>query len=270
MDRGTSRFGEIISALLSVACGAICWEAAIRLGLISSLAVPLPSAVICIGLPELLTRPALEHFSVTLAEWAVSFLVGGAAGVLLGFVVGVSSRTSILVEPLLSFLRAVPPIALFPVALVALGPGKLSIAAVATVGAGLYVFPVTADAAKLVAANLRELATLLGASRLRFLVTFVMPGTVLYALAAARVAATYSFAICIAGEMVIGGRRGVGAAIMLASERYSLETAYAYILSTGVVGVFIDYIAHKIVAARFRLAARSIDATAPGSGGVHE
>jgi ABC-type nitrate/sulfonate/bicarbonate transport system permease component len=51
-----------------------------------------------------------------------------------------------------------------------------------------------------------------------------------------------AFAVCIAGEMLIGGRSGVGAAVLDLSERYRLEDAYAYILAMGLVGLSIDLV----------------------------
>ena len=51
-----------------------------------------------------------------------------------------------------------------------------------------------------------------------------------------------AFAGCIAGEMLIGGRTGVGAAVLDLSERYRLEEAYAYILAMGFVGLSIDLV----------------------------
>ena len=142
--------------------------------------------------------------------------------------------------PLLSFLRAIPPIALFPVALVSIGPGGLSIGVVAGLASALYVFPGTAEAARASAARYRELATILSASKTAFLRHFVAPGALVQALASSRVSATVAFAVCVAGERLIGGRTGVGAAVLDLSERYRLEEAYAYILAMGLVGLVID------------------------------
>jgi ABC-type nitrate/sulfonate/bicarbonate transport system permease component len=55
-----------------------------------------------------------------------------------------------------------------------------------------------------------------------------------------------AFAVCVAGEMLIGGRTGVGAAVLDFSERYRLEEAYAYILAMGLVGLSIDLVFARI------------------------
>ena len=108
----------------------------------------------------------------------------------------------------MGYLRAIPPIALFPVALVAIGPGALSIGVVGSLASVLYVFPGTADAARESATRYRELAAILSASKPAFLRHFVAPGAAVQALASSRVSATVAFAVCVAGEMLIGGGRG--------------------------------------------------------------
>ena len=46
--------------------------------------------------------------------------------------------------------------------------------------------------------------------------------------------------------MLIGGRTGVGSAVLDLSERYRLEEAYAYILAMGFVGLSIDLVFARI------------------------
>lgn len=183
--------------------------------------------------------------------WFVSFVSGLSVGLLLGFMAGASKRTSLILLPVLGYFRSIPPIALFPIALIAIGPGGLSVGLVASIGAALYVFPGTAEAARETAERFGQLSRILGSNRRQFLRLFVAPGAAVQALASSRIAATYAFAVCIAGEMIIGGRTGVGAAILDFSERYRLEEAYAYILYTGLVGLLIDLIFANVSKIRF-------------------
>jgi NitT/TauT family transport system permease protein len=231
-------------ALIMVLFGV--WEWAGRTGRVSALALPVPSRVLveCARLP--LSAQFVENWTATLGVWFTSLLLGLSAGLLLGFTSGASRPVSLAILPLVGYLRSVPPIALFPVALVALGPGNLPVGVVATLGAALYVFPGTAEAAREAAARFADLAKILGSSRTAFLIHFVAPGAAVQAVASSRVAATYAFAVCVAGEMIIGGRHGVGAAILDASERYLLEQAYAYVVYTGLVGLVIDLLFGRV------------------------
>ena len=240
MESSKKNLRYVIGGLMVLAVVLVGWEYAVRAGLVSTLALPLPSKVLIAIAQGVSTKTFLTNWLGTLATWLSSLICGLVIGLLLGFVSGAYRGIYLALLPLLSFLRSIPPIAMFPVALVAIGPGKLSVGLVATLGAALYVFPWTAEAAKEAADRFSQLAIILGAGRGQFLRVFVAPGAALHAVASSRVAATYAFAVCVAGEMIIGGRTGVGAAILDLSERYRLEEAYSYVLCTGLVGLLID------------------------------
>jgi ABC-type nitrate/sulfonate/bicarbonate transport system permease component len=46
--------------------------------------------------------------------------------------------------------------------------------------------------------------------------------------------------------MIIGGRTGIGAAILDLSERYELEEAYLYVVFVGVIGLLIDSASNRL------------------------
>jgi len=246
MEGGKKDIRYITCGLILLTVIVVIWEIAVRTGLISTLALPLPSRVFTALANESTSAVFLKNWGRTVSMWAVSLTCGLFVGLLLGFTGGAYRGVYLAMLPLLGYLRSIPPIAMFPVALVAIGPGGLSICIVAALGAALYVFPGTVEAARESAERFHHLAAILGARRTQFLRVFVAPGAALHALASSRVAATYAFAVCVAGEMIIGGRAGVGAAILDLSERYRLEQAYAYVLCTGLVGLVIDALFAKV------------------------
>lgn len=246
MGKRKTRFRDSLIGLLLIGLVLAIWETAVRIGWISPLALPLPTGVIQSAAELGLTAEFWRNWGQTLGVWIAAFAAGTGAGLAFGFAAGVSERAWRILLPLLGYLRAIPPIALFPVALVANGPGGLSIGVVACIASALYVFPGTAEAARESACRYRELAAILSATKPAFLRHFVAPGAAVQALASSRVSATVAFAVCIAGEMLIGGRTGVGAAVLDLSERYRLEEAYAYILAMGLVGLVIDLVFAKI------------------------
>jgi NitT/TauT family transport system permease protein len=232
----------------------IAWEIAGRAKWFSPLVLPVPSNVFHALVNEVGDGRFWRNWGQTASVWAPSWILGMAMGLGLGFVASVSATATRLVWPLASCLRALPPITLFPVALILLRPGALPAFVVATVGGALYVFPTVHEAAVENASRFNALATMLGFNRAGFLRHFVAPGALLQTLAASRVAAAYAFAVTVAGEMILGGRSGVGAAILDFSERLKLEQAYAYIISAAVIGLVIDAIVARLsVTWRLRL-----------------
>lgn len=240
MASSKQRLWRFLIGMAGIAVLLCVWELVVAGGVVSPLALPRPSRIL-VELPQYLTSPGfLRNWGSTLSTWLLSLVLGLTVGLLLGFLTGASLSAARLAVPPLGYLRSIPPIALFPVALIALGPGNTPILVVAVLTATLTVFPGTMDAARVVADRYRDLARITGSSRLQFLVGFVAPGAAVHAIAASRVAATTAFIVCVAGEMIIGGRSGVGASILDATERYRLEEAYAYVLTTGVIGLVID------------------------------
>jgi ABC-type nitrate/sulfonate/bicarbonate transport system permease component len=225
----------------------VVWEVAGRVGWLSPLAIPLPSDTSTELGHQLASLPFYATWGATLRVWAVSMCLGLFGGLFCGFLAGSSRFIYAALLPTLSYLRAIPPIALFPIALVAIGPGGVAIGTVVTLCTALYVFPATAEAARTVADRFKDLGAILGLRRFAFLRTIVMPGTGVQVLIGSRVAATLALVVCIAGEMVIGGQSGVGAAILIYSEQYLLEKAYAFILSTGVMGLVVDNVFKMII-----------------------
>lgn len=211
-----------------------------RLGLYSNLAFPLPSGMISALCRLVLADAFIANWASTLGIWGVSLLLGLLIGVTLGFLAGMDDRVSELLTPFFGYFRSIPPIALFPVALIAIGSGSQATGTVASLAVLLNSFPIALVAAREAVLRHRDLAVSLGATRRQFLMLFVAPSTATAVLAGSRIAATLAFAVCVAGEILIGGRRGVGSAILELSERYRLEEAYAYIFCAGLVGVVID------------------------------
>ena len=251
MGMRTTRLRYTSVGMLLIGLILAAWELSVRVGWLSQLALPLPTSVLQRGAELALTAAFWSNWGRTLGVWLAAFAAGTAAGLSLGFAAGVNHRTWLVLLPLLGYLRAIPPIALFPIALIAMGPGGLSIGIVAGLASALYVFPGTAEAARESASRFRELASILSANNFEFLRHFVAPGATVHALVSSRVSATIAFVVCVAGEMIIGGRTGVGAAVLDFSERYRLEEAYAYILSMGLFGLLIDLMFARIT--RFQM-----------------
>ncbi len=144
MGMRTTRLRYTAVGMLLIGLILAAWELSVRMDWVSQLALPLPTSVLQRGTELALTAQFWSNWGRTLAVWITAFAAGTAAGLSLGFAAGVSDRMWQVLLPLLSYLRAIPPIALFPIALIAMGPGGLPIGIVAGLASALYVFPGTA------------------------------------------------------------------------------------------------------------------------------
>lgn len=224
----------------------IIWELSIRFGFIPILVLPKPSAVFTKGIALIGTKDFLYNLYFTLIKWFLGFIVGTSIGLSIGFISGINKRIEQTVLPISAFLRSVPPIALFPIFLIILGPGVLPITIVGILYVAIYVFPIASHATEVASNKFEELSIILNLSKTEFIKIIVIPATLISTVVSSRIAASFLFAIIIAGEIIIGGNKGIGTAINEYSQKYKLEEAYFYILVTGLIGLLIDLVLTKV------------------------
>lgn len=226
----------------SIAVGIGLLEAGSRAGALPATVLPPPSAI-WLHIPSYLTNSLVwTSWGATARAWLLMTLLGLSAAFALSVATAAAARWLAIAAPWLSFVRAIPPVVLFPVALVTIGPGAPSIVVVGSLAAALFLFPPLAAANARLAERFSELALVLRLSRFAFLRMVVLPGLGLELIASARLAATVCLALTIAGEMLIGGSVGVGRLVFDAFERYDLEQAYATVGILGLLGILVDYV----------------------------
>jgi sulfonate transport system permease protein len=130
---------RLLLALALPAGAAIAWELAVRAGLSDGRLMPPPSRI-WQQFEELARNGDLyRHMIATLARVAIGFVLGTAAGTILGALAGYSSLTRRLIDPTIQGLRAVPSIAWIPLFILWLGIFETS--KVALIAVGVF-FPV--------------------------------------------------------------------------------------------------------------------------------
>jgi ABC-type nitrate/sulfonate/bicarbonate transport system permease component len=178
----------------------------------------------------------LADVGATAARVGIGVALGLLVGLPVGLWVGISKARRQSVEPGLDFLRAVPPLLLFPLLLLAFGYGDgARVCAVAWAAALDVSLLVAAAAARVHPARLRALRAMgLGRRQLvRWLYLYeVLPG----ALAALRRATATGLIVAVVTEMVVGAPHGLGTRALTAQIAYDTPALYAVILATGALG----------------------------------
>jgi len=114
------------------------WQIAATTGVIDRRFFPAP-VTIAHSIYDFLSEPANrallgEHILRTLSRLAVGYGIGATAGVTLGVIMGLSTRTRFAVAPLLFVMFPLPKIAIYPLMIVIFGIGDASSAALVTLG----------------------------------------------------------------------------------------------------------------------------------------
>lgn len=172
-------------------------------------------------------------------------LFGTAAAVPVGFLIGWYRPIGRLVDPLINFFRALPPIALIPLVIVYLGIGEVAKVAILFYASFFAAVIVMYEGMASISAIYVRVARTLGASDLEIFWRVMVPLTVPHMLVALRVALGVCWATLVAAELV-AAQQGLGAMIQNASSFFDLNTIYVGIICIGALALLMDTILRRL------------------------
>jgi ABC-type nitrate/sulfonate/bicarbonate transport system permease component len=200
-----------VAALLAV------WEAATRLGWVSSLFLPAPSDVVVEAGRMIASGEIARHVAVSLVRIGLGFGIGALAGTLLGLMLGASRVAEAVGNPLIAVTYPIPKIALLPLMILWLGIGEAP--KVAMIALGVF-FPVVINTYAGVRDTqplMAKAAASLGARRRQILVKVILPSALPMILAGYRLGAGIALLLVVAAEM-INATAGIGFLVLHAGD----------------------------------------------------
>jgi len=229
-------FGTAFIAALFVA-----WQSVTALGIEPPIILPSPADVVG-AFQRLLSSPdAWADFAASGQELLYGFALATVVGIAAGLAIGWYPRVGYLVDPLVSFLYAVPRVALGPLLVVWLGIGLSSKVALVFL---ISVFPVlvnTSSGIRSLDPNLVRVAQCFGASDLKIFRTIALPGTVPFILGGLRLAVGQSLIGVFVAEL-LGAQYGVGALVEDAGQQFQTDTVFAGLLIFAAAGMLLTAI----------------------------
>ncbi len=180
-----------------------------------------------------------EHLYMTLRRVLAGVVIGVALGVLLGLVMGSVSWVRSVLEPWLTFLRALPPLAYFFLLVIWLGideAPKITLLALAALPPAAV-----ATTAAVVAApvGLQEAARALGASHSEVIRDVVVPSALPETFTGIRLAVGMAYSSVVAAEL-FNGIPGIGGLVKDASNYNNTPVVLVGIFAIGISGLIID------------------------------
>lgn len=164
------------------------------------------------------------HLRATLTEMGLGYVIGCAAGVLLGLILGFLPRVHRVVLPFLGGLYCLPKIALAPLFVILLGIDLASKVALVSVTVFFLILYSTLDGINDIDHDLIGALKLMGATPREVSMKVLIPGCMRWVFSGMRIAVRYAFTAAVLGE-VIASNRGVG---------YLVESYAGQFNSTGV------------------------------------
>ena len=228
------------------------WEAWARAE--ASFLVPPPSAVTERAWDVWPTREFLGNVQASSTWLAAGFGIGACAGVAVGLLAGGLPRVRRVLEPLLELLRAVPPIAVVPVAIVVLGLGDAMLVSVIAFGVFFPVFVHTAEGARR-PPEARDTAAMLHVGPVERLYLVYLPAALPSIAAGFRVAPSIGLVLVVVSELT-GASDGLGYSILQQQRDFDAPGVYGGLVFLGLLGYVLNRL-FLLVAARPGLASRS-------------
>ncbi len=180
-----------------------------------------------------------EHLYMTLRRVAAGVVIGVAAGVALGLLMGSIPWVRSVLEPWLTFLRALPPLAYFFLLVIWLGideAPKVTLLALAALPPAAVA---TTAAVVAVPVSLVEAARALGASRRDVVRDIVIPSALPETFTGIRLAVGMAYSSVVAAEL-FNGIPGVGGLVKDASNYNNTPVVLVGIFAIGISGLVID------------------------------
>jgi ABC-type nitrate/sulfonate/bicarbonate transport system permease component len=211
------------------------WETAGALGWINPILLPRPSQIV-LSLIELVTDGVL--FGPLLRTIAL-FIVGYSLASLIGIAIGVAMATNRflygLLEPLVECLRPIPKSALVPVLFLFLGIGKVTMVTIVVLAAVFPILISTFQGVKSLDPVLLETGHTFQVSRLRSIVSIILPASMPMILAGMRTALGLGLVLVILAEM-LAGEDGIGFRILDLQRSFQIRDMFAWIFVLVALG----------------------------------
>ncbi|MFK7868818.1 MAG: ABC transporter permease [Roseobacter sp.] len=180
-----------------------------------------------------------EHLGYSLFRVIVGFMIGALVGIPLGYAMGLSDWFRGWFDPIVEFMRPVPPLALIPLVIIWAGIGEAG-KIILLFLAALWIMAIAArSGVSGVKISKVHAAYSLGASKWQIMRYVIVPNSLPEIFTGARVAMGVCWGTVVAAELV-AAEQGAGMMIMTASKFQNTDIVIMGIILIGVIGFGID------------------------------
>ncbi len=229
-----------LKGLLLPALLLIWWLVAAALQVTNSYLLPSPASVVATALQLVHKGVIADHVAVSLYRvlggFGLTFLIAFPVAVVLGL----NRRLIPYVDPLLHFIRHIPPIACIPLLILWLGIGEASKLAVIMLAAFFPLFLNTLAGIEQCDQKLVEVGRVFGFTKKERFLRIILPAALPSIILGMRLGLGYSWRALIGAEL-IAASAGIGYMIIEAEQLSRPDVVIVGILVIGLFGYLIDY-----------------------------
>ncbi len=235
-----------IIGLLCFAGAFFVWEGLSTARILNPITFPLPSIIF---------SDFIEYFSEgelpvqvvqTFYRMFLGYVLAMATAIPLGILMGYTKFFYNLLEPVIEFLRPLPPPAIIPVLMVLMGTGDDMKIIVIFFGCFFPIIVNTMDGVLSTDPVLVNTAHSYQMSTGKIMRRIILPSTSPYIMSGMRVALPMALIMAITAEILGGGRNGVGFFINWHYQSFHYSTMFAGIILIGIINYLLNFIFKKI------------------------
>ncbi|MGW7069017.1 ABC transporter permease [Streptomyces sp. NPDC054855] len=234
--------------LLALAVLLAAWQAVVAAGVWPRVLVPSPGDVwhafvqastVHDGVRGFSGHLLGEHLAVSLRRIGIGTAYAALAGIPLGLLIGVVKPLAVVLEPAVTFLRTLPPLAYLSLLVIWFGIDETPKIWLLVIAALPPVAAATAAAVRGVPGDLVEAARALGAGPVSLLLSVRLPAALPEILTGVRIAVGIAYTSVVAAETV-NGVPGIGGMIRDAQRYNQTDVVIAGIIAIGLSGILLD------------------------------
>ncbi|MGY3340558.1 taurine transport system permease protein [Streptomyces filamentosus] len=250
--RPARRGGQVLRwtalRLLALAVLVAAWQAVVAAGIWPRVLVPAPADVwralvrastVHEGVRGVSGHLLAEHLAASLRRIATGTGYAALAGVPLGLLIGTVRPLAVVLEPAVTFLRTLPPLAYLSLLVIWFGIDESPKIWLLVIAALPPITAATAAAVRGVPGDLVEAARALGAGPVSTLFSVRLPAALPEILTGVRIAVGIAYTSVVAAE-TINGVPGIGGMIRDAQRYNQTDLVVAGLLAIGVSGILLD------------------------------
>jgi ABC-type nitrate/sulfonate/bicarbonate transport system permease component len=228
-------FVRVLPALLILG-GALIWEWSVHAGHVSALFFPAPSTIAATLRRLFVQGGLLQDVAITLYRLAVGLLIGGTTGIVMGMLMGWSTRLRTVAEPFVAGLHPLPKSALLPLLLMLMGLGDRPRLALIALAAFFPLLINTMNSVRSIDPAYLDVAANYGAHGFSLFRRVIVPASLPGILTGARIALNTALTITITVELLTS-HDGLGARVWMAWQTMRTENLYAVLIIIVVIGI---------------------------------
>jgi sulfonate transport system permease protein len=215
------------------------WWAITAAGLVPAYRLPSPGQVWQAGIDLAADGLLGQYIAISLQRVLLGFVIGAAAGLVLGAVVGLSRVASAFLGPTIGGFRAVPSLAWVPLLILYIGINEDTKVILIAIGAMFPVYTTVAGALRHVDPHLVELGHAYGLGRLALLAQVQLPAVIPSVVSGLRLALAQSWLFLVAAEL-IASSMGLGFLLVDSQNNGRVDRMWLTIILLGVFGKTTD------------------------------